>query len=254
MNEPQVFNVEGCGWRFGQDEDGTPWAVAADVARSFDQRDADRVTRLLAEDERGTRRVGTPGGPQEMAVIFEDGLWELIFLSRKPEARAIKKRVKVILREIRRTGRYSAVDVPDLATHKGRLQVLQIALEAEQRAAVAEGYIAEIAPAAAAWNVLASAQGDFSLRDAAHVLNRDPVISTGQNRLMRALRDFQMVDRKGKPYARHSTHLRERAVAYEHPRTGEPRLTSQIRVTILGLKYLHRRMGGAAPLRIVEEA
>ncbi len=106
MSEIALFDVEGNGWRFGRDDDGTSWAVATDLAKSFDHRDAEKVTRLLEEDEKGTRIVGTPGGPQELAVVFEDGIWELIFLSRKPEAKAIKKRVKAILKQIRQTGSY----------------------------------------------------------------------------------------------------------------------------------------------------
>lgn len=79
----KVFNVNDREWRFGTTEDGTPYAVAADVAKSFDYRDASNALRVLDEDEKGTQIVSTPGGPQEMKVIYEDGLWELIFRSTK---------------------------------------------------------------------------------------------------------------------------------------------------------------------------
>ena len=77
MTGMQIFSVGERPWRFGVTDAGIPYAVAADVAKSFDQRDADRVLRLLDEDEKGTQIVGTPGGPQQMKVIYEDGLWEL---------------------------------------------------------------------------------------------------------------------------------------------------------------------------------
>lgn len=143
----QVFDVEGSGWRFGQDGDGTPWAVAADVAKSFDYRDAANCVRMLDADEKGTREVSTPGGLQEMKVIFEDGIWELIFRSTKPEAKAIKKRVKVILREIRETGSYGV----DQARELTRRDLAQMVIaeadradQAERRAEVAEGTVREI--------------------------------------------------------------------------------------------------------------
>lgn len=155
MSALQLFDVEGANWRFGQDHDGTPWAVATDVARSFDYRDAEKATRLLDEDEKGTRIVGTPGGPQELAVIYEDGLWELVFLSRKPEAKAIKKRVKAILKEIRETGSY-AVPSPladPLAEIERQTQLttraIGIARQERARADAADRRAGELEPDAA---------------------------------------------------------------------------------------------------------
>jgi hypothetical protein len=61
-------------------------------------------------------------------VIYEDGLWGLIFRSTKPEAKAIKKRVKAILREIRATGSCSAE-----LTHAEQLLAQAQALVAQER-------------------------------------------------------------------------------------------------------------------------
>lgn len=113
-----------------------------------------------------------------------------------------------------------------------------------------ESRVKELEPAAQAWDVLASAEGDYSLREAALILNRDRGISTGQNRLLRSIREFDMVDRNGVPYAKHASHLVERATSYIHPHTNEPVLGKQIRVTVQGLRYLHKRLGGEAPLSI----
>jgi prophage antirepressor-like protein len=104
----QQFDVYGANWRFGTDDDGTSWVVAADVAKSFEHSNTSVMLRSLDDDEKGLRIVYTLGGQQELAVVLEDGLWELIFLSRKPGARRVKKRVKAILREIREIGRYDS--------------------------------------------------------------------------------------------------------------------------------------------------
>lgn len=130
----QLFDISGAGIRFGLTADGTPYAVAADFAKTMGYRDADKATRLLDEDEKGTQIVGTPGGPQEMNVIFEDGLWELIFRSTLPGAKAIKSRVKAILREIRETGRYEAA----LSPAEMLLRMAQQHLAQEQRLAAVE--------------------------------------------------------------------------------------------------------------------
>lgn len=108
----QLFNVSGTDIRFGVTEDGRPYAIASDYAKAMGYRDAEKATRLLDEDEKGTQIVGTPGGPQRLAVIFEDGLWELIFRSTLTGAKTIKKQVKDILRTIRETGRYEAAAAP----------------------------------------------------------------------------------------------------------------------------------------------
>lgn len=116
MNDPREimpFDLGGESMRFGLAEDGTPWVAATDFAKAMGHRDAEKATRLLGEDEKGTQIVGTPGGLQELNVIYEDGIWELIFLSRKPEAKALKARVKQILREIRETEQLLKADDPE---------------------------------------------------------------------------------------------------------------------------------------------
>lgn len=245
MSELQLFNVSGREIRFGVTESGLAYAVASDYAKAMGYRDAEKATRLLDDDEKGTQVVGTPGGPQQMNVIFEDGLWELIFRSTLPGAVVIKKQVKAILRQIRETGSYSAN--PALPSNR---ELARMVIEEADRADLAERKVKELEPSAQAWDVLASTNGDFSLRDSAFILNRDPNINTGQQRLMKLIRALGMVDRNGIPYAKHAQHLTERPQTYTHPHTGEETLARpQIRITVGGLRYLHGKLGGVAPLR-----
>ncbi|MFI6299575.1 Bro-N domain-containing protein [Nonomuraea sp. NPDC050790] len=133
----QLFDVAGSGIRFGAAEDGRPYAVAADFTKVMGYLQSSDATRLLEDNEKGQQIVLTPGGSQKMNVIYEDGLWELIFRSTLPGAKAIKKRVKEILRQIRETGRYVATpaagaqlhldrEMKDLHLSKGRAEVLAI--------------------------------------------------------------------------------------------------------------------------------
>ncbi len=108
MSEIAFYDVLGQHWRWGRDDQGI-YAVATDVAKTFDYRDSSDAVRLLDNDEVGTQnvRVNLSDGRSQvraMSVIYEDGIWELIFRSSKPEAKAIKKRVKQILRELRTDG------------------------------------------------------------------------------------------------------------------------------------------------------
>lgn len=65
--------------------------------------------RDLDEDEKGVVITDTPGGPQEMVIISESGLYKTTFKSRKAEAKAFTKWVTAeVLPTIRKTGAYVA--------------------------------------------------------------------------------------------------------------------------------------------------
>jgi prophage antirepressor-like protein len=92
--------------RFGVTADEIPFVVTADMAKALGYRAARDLARLVADEEKGEHLVRTPGGDQRMSVLYEYGIYEAIFLSRRPEAAAFKARVKEILREIRTNGGY----------------------------------------------------------------------------------------------------------------------------------------------------
>jgi len=247
----QAFNFEGAEIRTVL-VDGELWWVARDVCTVLGVAQAGRAVEGLDEDEVSTTHVtDSMGRQQETFIINEPGLYSLILRSRKPQAKAFKRWIThEVIPAIRRTGSYTAA--PPAIPSPRDLALLVLA-EAD-RADAAEAKVAELEPAAKAWDVLASVEGDYSLRDAAHILNRDPNISTGQQRLMRSVRELGMIDRNGVPYAKNAAHLRERIQTYRHPRTGEATLAKpQIRVTVQGMKYLHGKLGGVMPLRFDDE-
>lgn len=113
MNDLQVFDFEQKSVRVVM-KGSEPWWVAKDVADILEFRDAANAIRLLDEDEKGTQKVSTPGGEQEMSVINESGLYTLIMRSNKPEAKRFRKWVtSEVLPTIRKTGSYSVKKDPD---------------------------------------------------------------------------------------------------------------------------------------------
>ena len=226
--------------------DGEPWFVAkdsCDVVGNSKDRDA---LAQLDDDERVSAAVDTPGGSQQMTLVSEPGIYALMLISRSPKVKAFRRWIThEVIPSIRRTGSYSVA--PRQLSNR---ELAQMVIAEADRADNAERRVAELEPAARAFEVIASAKGDFSLRDAAYILNRDPAIVTGQNRLMAHLRRLGMVDRKGVPYSKNAAHLTERIRTYDHPHTGEATLAKpQLRVTVAGLRYLHKKLGGVAPLR-----
>ena len=71
-----------------QMKDGEPWFVAKDVCAALGiVNHLDAIGRL-DDDEKGGSVVTTPSGDQTMKIVSESGLYNLIFQSRKAEAKA----------------------------------------------------------------------------------------------------------------------------------------------------------------------
>ena len=70
--------------------EGQIWFVAKDVADILEFRDAYNATQCLEDNEKGTCKVSTLRGEQEMLIINEPGIYCLIFRSNKPEAKAFQ--------------------------------------------------------------------------------------------------------------------------------------------------------------------
>lgn len=90
-----------------QMKDGEPWFVAKDVCDALEIENNRNATARLDDDEKGVSIVRTPSGDQQMTIVSESGLYNLIFQSRKPEAKAFRKWVtSEVLPTLRKTGRY----------------------------------------------------------------------------------------------------------------------------------------------------
>ncbi len=104
--------------------DGEPLFVAKDVCDVLGiVKYRDAVARL-DDDEKGRPViVDTLSGKQSMATINESGLYNLIFQSRKPEARAFRKWVTgEVLPNIRKHGFYMTPEVAMSAKNVKRLR------------------------------------------------------------------------------------------------------------------------------------
>lgn len=237
---------------------GDPWFVVADACQGLDLTNPSMAaSRLHADDLSTAEVIDGMGRRQHVRITSESGLYDLIFQSRKPEARAFRRWVThEVLPAIRRTGNYTvpAVELDELEVARRYVQ----ALEAKK---AVEAELAEVAPKAQSWDVLAAADGDWSVRDAAKVLSRDPGLNVGERRLFTVLSELgwtyrQRADNRWRPYQRavESGWLSELPASHYHPRTGELVLDPpQVRVTTRGLHLLHCRLGGVQPLRTHEQ-
>lgn len=108
MEQLQVFENAEFGRVRTIEIDGEPWFVASDIAKSLGYRMASDLTRRIDDDEKGTQKVSTSNGTQEMTIINESGLYSAILGSNLPNAKKFKKWVtSEVLPSIRKTGSYS---------------------------------------------------------------------------------------------------------------------------------------------------
>lgn len=230
--------------------DGEPWFVGKDAATIL----AYANTRKAIKDHVPARHKGGNesfplaelGLDPQTVLISEAGLYRLIMRSNTTFAEQFQDWVTdEVLPAIRRTGSYSVQ--PQFEIPRTYADALELAARQARAIDKANERIGELEPKASSWDVLASAHGDYSVREAAFVLNRDPAISTGQNRLFQTLRDLKLIDSRDIPYAAHERHVQLRSRSYKNPRTHEEQLTQQVRLTVDGLRYLHKKLGGTAP-------
>lgn len=106
MNELQVFTYQESQVRTIQ-KDGEPWFVLKDVCSVLGISNSRMAAARLEADEKGATQIDTPGGPQEMTIINESGLYTVTLRSDKPEAKPFRKWVtSEVLPSIRKTGGY----------------------------------------------------------------------------------------------------------------------------------------------------
>ena len=112
MNELQ--NIDGFNAKiYGTAEN--PLFLAKDIAEMLEQRGANEITRNVDEDEKLLRTICVAGQNRQMWFLTEDGLYEVLMTSRKPQAKLFKKKVKEILKTIRQHGAYMTTEVIEKA-------------------------------------------------------------------------------------------------------------------------------------------
>lgn len=119
-----------------EDEEGTAWFIATDVARILGHRDAANALRGVDEDERGTTIVSTPGGEQTLSTVSEAGLVTVLMRARVEAAKPFRRWIThEVLPSIRKTGSYSLPGVtptpnaedPALVRAKGLMELVALA-------------------------------------------------------------------------------------------------------------------------------
>lgn len=229
--------------------DGEPWFVASDVAKILGYRNGPDMTRRLDSEDKGTRSVRTPGGPQPMTVISEPGLYVAVLGSQVEGARAFKQWVtREVLPSIRKTGSYGAAKAPELT---GAELMAKALIEAQSTIEAREAELEQARPKVDVYDSYLTAEGALTVGDTAKKLI-GAGIDTGQNKLHRTLREIGWTfKRGGTPIRANQNAVKEgNLVMSEVGRftdwtTGVTHINEQVQVTPKGRVKLYEILGGS---------
>ena len=174
-----------------------------------------------------------------MWFLTEDGLYEVLMQSRKPIAKEFKREVKRILKSIRRDGMFVTDKL--LGDPEFAIKTFERLRDERNARIAAEAQVAELAPKAEFFNVVADSSTLLSMGDAAKLLN---IKGIGRNTMFRVLRDRGVLQWDNVPYQRYVTtgyfEIKERYVDQGYDVT----VKKTTYVTQRGLDWLRKTLNG----------
>lgn len=149
-----------------------PFFCLADVCNALGL-SAKGVNQRLTKEVISNYPLVTAGGVQNALFVNEDGLYDVILDSRKPEAKAFRKWItSEVLPQIRKTGGYIKLDAgdDDLTVMAKALKIMQRTLEQKDKLLEAksatigrqEDQIRVLAPKAAVYDKIVLAEGTYT--------------------------------------------------------------------------------------------
>lgn len=171
-----------------------PWFVAKDVCNVLDLTNPSMALQRLDEDERAKFNLGRQGVAN---IVNESGLYELIFASRKLEAKMFKKWVKQeVLPSIRKHGAYATpqtieniISDPDFG-----IQLLTNLKEERDKRLEAERTIEQQRPKVVFAESCLVSQDTVLVKDVAKLACNQGIL-IGQNKLYNKLREWGYIQK-----------------------------------------------------------
>jgi prophage antirepressor-like protein len=173
--------------------DGIVWFVANEAAGILGIQNPRPVIASFDDDEKLMYEIYTAGQKRSVNMISEAGLYKLIMLSRKPNAKEFKRWVThEVLPSIRKTGSYQVKEMTRLEWIKACLKL------EEDNLALAEQAKLD-APKVESYNKLMDSTGFLAVGDVGNILN------IGRNMLFAKLRAMRVLMNNNRPYQKYVT-------------------------------------------------
>lgn len=205
MEEIKIFNSPQFGEIRTTGTSENPLFCLSDVCSVLGLRQGD-VKQRLDKDVVSTQPLETTGGIQQANFVNEDGLYDVILDSRKPQAKAFRKWVtSEVLPAIRKTGGYIAInhdETPEeimaraltiaqatLAKRDERLKQLEEKTEYQQKQIEQkDARISVLQPKAFFADCIMQSEDCISIGEMANILKQNGLFGKGQNSFFEWLR------------------------------------------------------------------
>lgn len=194
------------------DRDGEPWFILSEVCKLIGIKSSvtDVRKRLDLQDVDTTDLLDNRGHSRKNYIVNESGLYNVIFMSRKPEAQDFKRWVtSEVLPTIRKHGAYMTPQkIEDVLTNPDTIIQLAQNLKAEQEArivaeaerAAAQALTVELEPKAEAYDRWRDSDGTADYNTVARILG------IGRNTMLKQLREAGVLmsngNKRNVPYQR----------------------------------------------------
>lgn len=234
--ELEIFNNEELGKVRIAMQEGEPLFCAYDVCRILDIKNPYSTLASLFEEGLHTMEVLTNGGKQRASFLNEAQLYEVIFKSRRPEAKRFKKWVfEEVLPTIRRTGNFM------MLAPKKRSELYRALAEAEEKIEKLAEQAKEDAPKVECYNALMDSQDCL---DFGHFAKN---IGLGRNTLLKKLRENGVLMWDNIPYAEFMNRGYFRVVEGTYKNGEYNKIYQKTLITPKGQVYLQKRLVEVEP-------
>ncbi len=216
-----------------------PLFLAKDVAEWIEHSDVSTMLRNIDDSEKVTNIVCTLGGEQTAWFLTEDGVYEVLMLSRKPIAKEFKTQVKAILKTIRNTGGFvSSADLM-VQTYFGALDdtsqslVKQLLVNIQEQ----QKQIAVLTPKGEFYDAVTGSDTVCDMGTVAKTLD----MGIGRNKLFALLKKKKILQYNNRPYQKHVDVGRFRVIEsrYSKP-NGDEAVYFKTTVTQKGMDFIRK--------------
>ncbi|MGL4986159.1 MAG: phage antirepressor [Treponemataceae bacterium] len=210
-----------------------PLFLAKDVARWIDHSNVTEMLRFVDDDEKLISTILRAGQSRDANFLTEQGLYEVLMLSRKPIAKDFKKEVKKILRSIRINGGYIAGQ----ESMDAEVVLANAIIVANNIISRQKQQIEENAQKVAFYNTVAQSDDCVDMGEAAKLLKLKNI---GRNNLFSLLREKGILNGKNEPMQKYIDrgYFKVVETSYAFP-NGKVKIALKTLVTQKGLMYLN---------------
>ena len=227
-----------------------PLFLAKDVAEWIDYSKTSQgyynvSTMLMTVDEEEKCTITNSNSGGKKVFLTEDGLYEVLMQSRKPIAKAFKKEVKKILKQIRQTGGYiptNEEDDDETIMAKALLIANKTIEKHKEIIANQRKQLEEQQPMVDFANAIAETSDSIDVGTFSKLLKDENVFVGGRNKLFQWLRDNKFLMKDNEPYQKYINNGVFEYVEYTYKTPYGEKLGHKTKISPKGQIYLVEKL------------